>query len=113
VEFCPIIQATGEFLNENGSNLEHILQQNPYLGNLRSYCAQKSRNCVLMESPKELAQFISENGASDSSGRDFVGELAGRDPIVCHHIAGKEIPEKSLLYKFGKKSYFFGFGAYG
>ncbi len=113
VEFCPILQFTGDYLNENASNLEELLQKNPLLGDLRSFCAEKSRNCVLMESPQELADFLREHQASDSSGRDGLSELSSREPLVCHDIKGREIPEKSWAYRFGKKRYLFGFGAYG
>ena len=113
VEFCPIVQFTGDYLNEDASNIENIFQQNAFLGNLRSFCTNIGRNCVLMESPRELADFLRENKASDSSGRDSLAELAARDPMICHDIKGREIPEKSWAYRFGKKYYFFGFGAYG
>jgi hypothetical protein len=30
-----------------------------------------------------------------------------------HHLPGQEIPEKHWAYRFAKKHWFFGFGAYG
>ena len=113
VEFCPIIQFTGGFLNENASNLEDLFQNNPFLERLRTFSADLGRNCILMESPEALATFMKENNAVDSSNRDAVQELSERTPLICHDLKGKEIPEKSLLYRIGKKFYFFGFGAYG
>ncbi len=113
MEFCPIVQFAGGFLNENASNLEFLLQENRLLGDLRAFCAKKGRNCVLMESPRELAEFLREHEAADSSGRDGLGELSSREPMVCHDVKGHEIPEKSWAYRFGKKRYLFGFGAYG
>lgn len=113
VEFCPIVQFAGEYLNEDASNIESVFQQNAMLGDLRSFCVEKGRNCVLMESPRELAAFLRENKALDSSGRDSLAELVAREPMICHDIPGREIPEQSWAYRFGKKYYFFGFGAYG
>ena len=113
VEFCPIVQFSGDFLNADASNLEAILQQNPLLANMRAFTSEKGRNCVLMESPNELAVFLQEHGALDSSNRDALGELQTRVPMVCHDLKGQEIPEQSLAYRLGKKFYFFGFGAYG
>lgn len=113
VEFCPIVQFTDGFLNEDASNLEQILQQNTLLKNLRTFCAEQGRGCVLLESPRELAQFLRENGAADSSGRELLADLERREPMVCHDLPGCEIPETSLGYRLGKKYYFFGFGAYG
>ena len=113
VEFCPIVQFTGDYLNDDASNLEEILQKNPLLKELRTFTSGISRNCVLMESPNELAAFLREHGALDSSNRDAFGELENRSPMICHDLKGKEIPEQSLAYRLGKKYYFFGFGAYG
>ena len=113
VEFCPIVQFTGDFLNEDASNLEDILQRDPFLEKLRCYSSELGRNCILMESPNELASFLRENDARDSSNRDALNELQTRSPMVCHDLKGREIPEQSLAYRLGKKYYFFGFGAYG
>jgi hypothetical protein len=40
-------------------------------------------------------------------------ELARRSSMICHHLPGKEIPEKNWLYRYAKKYWFFGFGTYG
>ena len=113
VEFCPVIQFTGEYLNENAGNLESIFQQNEFLQKMRDFSITAGRSCVYMESPGELAAFISEYGAPDSSNRDALRELAEYAPLPGHGSAGKNIPEKSRAYRLGKKYYFFGFGAYG
>ena len=113
VEFCPILQFAGGFLNENASNLEELFQDNTFLERLRKFSSGISRNCVLMESPGPLAVFMQENNAVNSSNRNTANELADRSPFACHELKGKEIPERSLLYRLGKRFYFFGFGAYG
>lgn len=113
VEFCPVIQAADGYLNADASNLESIFQQYPFLKAMRRFCAERGRNCVLMEAPRELAEFLRENRAADSSNRDILHELETRNPLVCHDLPGREIPERSFLYRLGKRFYFFGFGAYG
>lgn len=113
VEFCPVIQFTGDFLKENSDNLQNIFQQDKFLAELREFSAQAGRSCVLMDSPRELAAFMCEHNAVDSSNRDAYSELIRREPLVSHGMEGHEIPEKSWLYRLGKKYYFFGFGAYG
>ncbi|MCR5380425.1 MAG: radical SAM protein [Lentisphaeria bacterium] len=113
VEFCPIVQSTGDYLNEDASNLEEIFQKNPYLKQLRHFSVQNGRNCLPMEAPHELKAFLSEQKASDSSNRNYLQELAAAAPLPCHHVPGQELPEKSLAYRWGKRHYFFGFGAYG
>ena len=113
VEFCPIVQSTGGFLNEDASNLEEIFQMNPYLRQLREFSVQNGRNCLPMEAPHELKDFLAVQKAIDSSNRNYPQELATASPLPCHHVPGQELPEKSLAYRWGKRHYFFGFGAYG
>ena len=113
VEFCPIVQSTGDYLNEDASNLEEIFQKNPYLKQLREFSVQNGRNCLPMEAPHELKDFLAAKKAIDSSNRDYQQELAAAAPLPCHHVPGQELPEKSLAYRWGKRHYFFGFGAYG
>ena len=113
VEFCPIVQSTGDYLNEDASNLEEIFQKNPYLKQLRGFSVQNGRNCLPMEAPHELKDFLAAKKAIDSSNRDYQQELAAAAPLPCHHVPGQELPEKSLAYRWGKRHYFFGFGAYG
>ena len=113
VEFCPIVQSTGDYLNEDASNLEEIFQKNPYLKQLRHFSVQNGRNCLPMEAPHELKAFLSEQKASDSSNRNYLQELSAAVSLPCHHVPGQELPEKSLAYRWGKRHYFFGFGAYG
>ena len=113
VEFCPIVQSTGDYLNEDASNLEEFFQKNPYLEQLRQFSVQNGRNCLPMEAPHELKDFLAERKAIDSSNRNYPQELAAAAPLPCHHVPGQELPEKSMAYRWGKRHYFFGFGAYG
>ena len=114
VEFCPIMQAAGGHLNADASNLEAIFQQETLLAGLRKFSASQGRDCMVIHSPHELLDNLKANSAEDSSGRDgFFRELAERAPMCCHDVPGGEIPEQSAAYRFGKRNYFFGFGAYG
>ena len=114
VEFCPVMQAAGGFLNADASNLEAIFQRETLLEGLRKFSTKQGRDCMLMKSPHELCDHLKTNGAKDSSGRDtFFRELSEREPMSCHDVPGGEIPERSAAYRLGKRNYFFGFGAYG
>jgi hypothetical protein len=68
-----------------------------------------------MDAPGELKGYLEDHpDVKDSSGRGCaLEELAAMDIVPGHHIPGKEIPEKSWAYRFAKKHWFFGFGAYG
>jgi MoaA/NifB/PqqE/SkfB family radical SAM enzyme len=113
LEFCPVVQFCGGKLNADASNLEELLQDNQYLADMRSFTAQLGRSCVLLESPRELEEFLRSKQAEDSSGRDGWTELAGLQPLPSHGSRQRPLPEKSLCYRLAKKFYFFGFGAYG
>ena len=114
VEFCPPIQFAAETLNEEGSNLEEIFAQSTFLANLRKLTAATTRGCILLEQPDALLRFMEQEGVPDSSARGSAyKELAAMQCLSGHHIPGKEIPEKNPFYRFAKKYYFFGFGAYG
>ncbi len=70
--------------------------------------------CALMDHPRELADLAARCGARDSSGRgQFFAELARRPVLGCHNHSGAPMPETSPVYRFAKKHWFFGFGAYG
>ena len=113
VEFCPVVQAAGTFLNPDASNLEAAFQTDSFLGGLRAFSAQKGRSCVLMENPGELGDFLAKSHAADSSNRDFLPSLRTRARFPCHDLPDEEVPERSFVYRMMKRHYFFGFGAYG
>ena len=78
----------------------------PYLG---EYYGNPSSGHV---KGKEVSTAVAE--ARDSSGRGTAhAELAAMQVRPSHHLPGQEIPESSWAYRFAKKNYFFGFGAYG
>ena len=95
------------FLGVSTESLEAAVEQ------LRQFSVQNGRNCLPMEAPHELKDFLSERKVIDSSNRNYQQELAVAAPLPCHHVPGQELPEKSLAYRWGKRHYFFGFGAYG
>ncbi len=114
VEFCPPLQLAKEFVNEDGSNLEDVFNNSFFLEDMRELTAKNSRGCILLENPELLKEFAIKQGATDSNIKErFLDELGKMHPLPGHDIPGKEIPEKSRIYRFIKKRYFFGFGAYG
>lgn len=106
VEFCPPIQfGCG---NIRSDPLE-IVFDSPFLRRFREFAGQ-SKGCVLLNRPRALKEFL--EGARDTSGRGTaLLELGRMLPHPCHHTV--EIPERHWAYRFAKKFWFFGFGAYG
>jgi hypothetical protein len=67
-----------------------------------------------MNHPAELVALAAGCGARDSSGRGrIVDELRARPVLGCHNHGGAPMPETSWAYRFAKKHWFFGCGAYG
>ena len=113
VELCPVIQFSRENVGQ-GTNLSSLFQQSALLKDFRSETAKRTRGCIIMEDPQWLADFALRHNASDSSGRgSAIEEIENFGCCPSHHIPGGDIPEKSWVYRFAKKHWFFGFGAYG
>lgn len=115
VEPCPPIQVAAERVSV-GDDLRRTVEDSAFLAAFRDFAAGTTRGCVLLERPAELAAFVEGQGPEvrDSSGRGTVrAELASMRPVPGHDVPGREIPEKGWAYRFAKRRWFFGFGAYG
>ena len=113
VEPCPIIQCSCDAVDSDASLVDRV-EASGYLRRFRTLAAGRTRGCILMEDPRLFRQFAMEEKAVDSSGRDRVlDELAAMRRCPSHDMGDEAIPERSVLYRFAKKHWFFGFGAYG
>lgn len=113
VEPCPPIQFACDNVGD-GTNLDALFRDSKFLADFRSIVAERTRGCILLEDPGALGKIVRQSGAYDSSGRDkALDELNSMTVVGSHHQPGRTIPEKSFMYKFAKKHWFFGFGAYG
>lgn len=113
VEPCPVVQFARENIGD-GSQMVNQIIESKFLERFRGFASRTTRGCVLMDHPEALRQFLIEQNAKDTTGRGTgLEELAGMTTLPCHHIPGREIPEKQWMYRFAKKHWFFGFGAYG
>ncbi len=113
IEPCPPLQFAKDNIGD-GTGLYDIFNQSGFLAKFRTMCCDTTQGCIIMEHPETLADFIKSEEATDSSGRGtLLEELDQMCPCGSHHQPGKEIPERSWAYRFAKKNWFFGFGAYG
>lgn len=112
MEPCPPIQFSRDHISD-GDPAE-ILTKSAFLRHFREMSSSATRGCVLLEQPDRLLEWVKKENARDSSGRNTaIQELNQMKPRPGHHLAGQEIPEKHWLYRYAKKHWFFGFGAYG
>lgn len=113
IEPCPPIQLAGDNVGDGGGLYDRFISSD-FLKRFRGLSRETSRGCIIMEHPDLLLKLAEDVDAHDSSGRRAIrDELARMHPCGSHHTPGREIPEEHWLYRFAKKNYFFGFGAYG
>jgi MoaA/NifB/PqqE/SkfB family radical SAM enzyme len=114
VEPCPIVQFTKESIHDRDS-LYDTITNSEYLEDFRRTAAQATRGCVVLERPDLLKEVILRHGAADSTHRDpgsGMREIEALRSLPSQHNPGNEVPEEHWLYRFAKKHWFFGFGAY-
>jgi len=113
IEPCPPIQFCAETAHDEG-DLAAVFGKSDFLRAFSTRASELTRGCILLEHPGELKTLVEENGARPTSGReDALAELDRMQPMPGHDMSGREIPEKSWMYRFAKRNWFFGFGAYG
>lgn len=113
VEPCPPIQFARDNIH-SGKPLTELFRDSEFLKAFRDFSRTTTRGCVIMEDPEKLHAFLKAQVALDSSGRGTAyQELAAMSAHTSHHVPNTEIPERCPGYRFAKKHWFFGFGAYG
>lgn len=113
VEPCPIVQLATENISDNDGDLFKTLTESKYLEDFRKTAAKATRGCIVLERPDLLKEIALRHGARDTTARKVVmAELDAMKPLNSQHNPGNEIPEDQWLYRFAKKHWFFGFGAY-
>ena len=113
IEPCPPLSFACETIDQNDGDLFKTINESSYLRGFQEFVRQRTRGCVILERPQELADWLRESSALDTSGRDAVAELAASTPRTSHHLPGQEIPEDYWVYRLLKKQLFFGMGGYG
>ncbi len=112
IEPCPIIQFATENICDEPS-LYQLMTKSEFLRDFREQSAKATRGCVVLERPDLVRDLVTKHAAADTTQRQTaLAELDVLTPRGSQHTPGEEIPEKHWLYRFAKKHYFFGFGAY-
>ncbi len=113
IEPCPIIQFATEHISNNQGDLFKTMTESSLLEDFRKSAAEATRGCVVLEHPDLVKKIVERNEARDTTQRGTAtAELDAMSARGSQHQPGQEIPEKHWLYRFAKKHWFFGFGAY-
>ncbi len=113
IEPCPPMSFAAETIRDNGGDLFRTINESRFLRGFQEFVNDRTKGCVILEYPAELAEYIRGMSADDYSGRDCLAELEASEPRTSHHLPGEEIPEDYWVYRFLKKRLFFGMGGYG
>ena len=113
IEPCPPLSFACQTVRDHDRDVFRAIDESQFLRGFQEFAARRTRGCVILESPQELAAWMKSQGATDYSGRDAYAELERSAPRTSHHLPGEEIPEDYWLYRFLKRRLFFGLAAYG
>lgn len=112
IEPCPIIQFAKETIHDRPS-LYETMNSSAFLRDFRETAAAATRGCVMLERPDLVRDLVTKYGARDTTQRqNALVELQALQPRTSQYDPGNEIPEEHWMYRFAKKHWFFGFGAY-
>lgn len=114
VEFCPVIQMATDFLNADASNMTQIYAQSEFLASMRQATAKATRGCILMEDPARVVELLRRHPVRETTTRGTaMDEYVRMTSLPSHDMEPEHIAELSRPYRWLKRNYFFGFGAYG
>jgi MoaA/NifB/PqqE/SkfB family radical SAM enzyme len=112
IEPCPIIQFATESVHDR-RGVYDLMTRSEFLADFRKASASATRGCVVLERPDLVKQLVLKHAARDTTARQTaLAELDAMTPRTSQHTPGSEIPEEHWAYRFAKKHWFFGFGAY-
>lgn len=113
IEPCPIIQFANESIRDHDGDIYKTLTESSLLRDFRETAAGATRGCVVLDRPDLLEDVVRRHGAKDTTQRGTaMAELSAMESRNSQHRPGHEVPEEHWLYRFAKKHWFFGFGAY-
>jgi MoaA/NifB/PqqE/SkfB family radical SAM enzyme len=112
VEPCPIIQFATENIRDHVSVYE-LMNGSEFLRDFRETAAKATRGCIVLERPDLVRDLVVRHGARDTTQRKTaLPEIEALKSRNSQYNPGNEIPEDHWAYRFAKKHWFFGFGAY-
>ena len=89
------------------------MTESSLLRDFRQTAAKATRGCIVLERPDLLKEVVERHSCRDTTLRKTAAvELKWMTSRPSQHLPGQEVPEENFIYRFAKKHWFFGFGAY-
>jgi MoaA/NifB/PqqE/SkfB family radical SAM enzyme len=114
IEPCPIIQFAKDSIHDS-RDLYDVIQGSAFIRDFRETAAKATRGCIVLERPDLVRELVTKHGATDTTHREpgaGMRELEAMRSRHSQHNPSNEVPEEHWAYRFAKKHWFFGFGAY-
>jgi MoaA/NifB/PqqE/SkfB family radical SAM enzyme len=114
IEPCPIIQFATDSIHD-GRPLAEVMNSSAFIRDFRETAAGTTRGCIVLERPDLVRALVLRHGARDTTHRTpgaGLAEIEAMQARQSQHLPGSEIPEEHWMYRFAKRHWFFGFGAY-
>jgi MoaA/NifB/PqqE/SkfB family radical SAM enzyme len=115
IEPCPIVQFTRESIHPKGDPrpLREKFMNSAFLSDFRELAQTTTRGCIVLERPDLLKNLVEKHQARDSTARGTaLAELGAMANRTSQYAPGQEIREKSWIYRFAKRYWFYDFGVY-
>src|SRR5439155_1371750 len=113
IEPCPIIQFARETIHDNNGSIYETFNNSAFLRDFRQTAAKATRGCVVLERPDLVRDLVRRHQGRDTTQRGTaLAEMESLTPRHSQHNPVNEVPEDNWVYRFAKKHWFFGFGAY-
>ena len=115
IEPCPIIQFATDTIHDTRP-LGEVMKSSAFIRDFRETAARTTRGCIVLERPDLVRELVVRHGARDTTHRAPGAGLAELEAMTSRNSQynpGNEVPEEHWAYRFAKKHWFFGFGAYG
>jgi MoaA/NifB/PqqE/SkfB family radical SAM enzyme len=114
IEPCPIIQFATDSIDDE-RDLFDVLNESAFIRDFRETAARTTRGCIVLERPDLVGDLVARHSARDTTHRSAgagLKEIAQMVSRSSQHQPGHEVPEGHWMYRFAKRHWFFGFGAY-
>ncbi len=111
VEPCPIIQFATD--NVRDGDIFQTLTGSDFIRDFRETSAKHTRGCIVLERPDLMKDLVARHAAKDTTLRQTaLAELDAMEPRPSQWTPDEAIPEKSWVYRLGKRFLYHDFGAY-